>query len=38
MVPDTGHNLPIEQPALFTAALLGFTGGVDACARRAGKG
>jgi 3-oxoadipate enol-lactonase len=33
MVPDTGHSLPIEQPAVFTAAVLGFTGGVDACAR-----
>lgn len=29
MIPDTGHSLPIEQPALFTAAVLGFTGGVD---------
>ncbi len=32
MIPDTGHSLPIEQPAVFTAALLGFTGAVDACA------
>ena len=31
MFPDTGHSLPIEQPERFTAALLGFTGGVDAC-------
>lgn len=29
MLPDTGHSLPIEQPAVFSAALLGFTGGVD---------
>jgi pimeloyl-ACP methyl ester carboxylesterase len=29
MIPDTGHSLPIEQPAVFTAALLGFTGGLD---------
>jgi 3-oxoadipate enol-lactonase len=33
MFPDTGHSLPIEQPSLFTAAVLGFTGGVDAAAR-----
>ena len=32
MLPDTGHSLPIEQPTPFTAALLGFTGGVDGCA------
>jgi 3-oxoadipate enol-lactonase len=30
MIPDTGHNVPLEQPALFTAAVLGFTGAVDA--------
>ncbi len=24
MVPDAGHNLPIEMPALFTAAVLSF--------------
>jgi 3-oxoadipate enol-lactonase len=30
MIPDTGHSLPIEQPDLFTTALLAFTGGVDA--------
>lgn len=29
MVPDTGHNLPLEQPSLFGAAVLGFTGGID---------
>lgn len=29
MIPDTGHSLPIEQPAVFTAALVGFTGGLD---------
>src|SRR5262249_32790456 len=33
MVPDTGHSLPIEQPALFTTAVLSFTGGVDAYRR-----
>ena len=33
MLPDTGHSLPIEQPAVFSAALLGFTGGVDAAAQ-----
>jgi 3-oxoadipate enol-lactonase len=32
MLPDTGHSLSIEQPAVFTAALLAFTGAVDACA------
>jgi 3-oxoadipate enol-lactonase len=32
MLPDTGHSLSIEQPHVFAAALLGFTGGVDACA------
>jgi pimeloyl-ACP methyl ester carboxylesterase len=30
MLPDTGHSLSIEQPAIFTAALLAFTGAVDA--------
>jgi len=29
MVPDTGHSLSIEQPDLFSAALLAFTAGVD---------
>ena len=32
MFADTGHNLPLERPARFSAALLGFTGGVDAAA------
>lgn len=32
MLPDTGHNLPLEQPELFTAAVLAFTGGVDGAA------
>jgi pimeloyl-ACP methyl ester carboxylesterase len=35
MFPDTGHSVPIEQPAVFSAALLGFTGGVDAAAHLA---
>ncbi len=29
MVPDAGHNLPIEVPALFTAAILGFLAGLE---------
>jgi 3-oxoadipate enol-lactonase len=29
MVEGAGHNLPLEQPALFRAALLAFTAGVD---------
>jgi 3-oxoadipate enol-lactonase len=33
MFEDTGHCLPIEQPERFTAAVLGFTGGVDAMRR-----
>jgi 3-oxoadipate enol-lactonase len=32
MFDHTGHNLPLEQPARFTAAVLGFSGGVDAAA------
>ena len=32
MFEDTGHNLPLERQDQFTAALLGFTGGVDAAA------
>lgn len=32
MFADTGHNLPLERPERFTAAALGFTGGVDAAA------
>ncbi len=30
MVPDTGHNVPIEEPILVTSAILGFTAGIDA--------
>ncbi len=30
MIPDTGHSLSLEQPRLFTWAVLGFTAGVDA--------
>jgi 3-oxoadipate enol-lactonase len=29
MVPDAGHNLPIEMPTLFTAAILAFLGGLE---------
>jgi len=29
MIPDTGHSLSIERPDVFSAALLGFTAGVD---------
>jgi pimeloyl-ACP methyl ester carboxylesterase len=29
MVPEAGHNLPIEMPALFTAAILAFLGGLE---------
>jgi 3-oxoadipate enol-lactonase len=36
MVPDAGHTLSVEQPAVVTAALLGFTGAVDAWARLQG--
>jgi 3-oxoadipate enol-lactonase len=32
MFADTGHNLPLEQPDRFTAAVLAFTGGIDATA------
>jgi 3-oxoadipate enol-lactonase len=28
MVPDAGHNLPIEMPVLFTTAILAFLGGL----------
>lgn len=38
LIPDTGHSVSIEQPALFAAAVLGFTGGLDACARLAVEG
>jgi len=37
MLPGTGHNLPLEQPTFFTAAVLGFTAAVDACADLAGR-
>jgi 3-oxoadipate enol-lactonase len=30
MFPDTGHNLPVEQPFTFTVALLAFTAALDA--------
>ncbi len=29
MVPDAGHNLPIEMPTLFTTAILAFLGGLE---------
>jgi len=29
MVTGAGHNLPIEMPMLFTAAVLAFLAGVD---------
>jgi 3-oxoadipate enol-lactonase len=29
MVADAGHNLPLEQPALFRSSVLAFLGGVD---------
>ena len=29
MVPDAGHNLPIEMPVLFTAAILAFLAGLE---------
>ena len=29
MVPGAGHNLPIEMPTLFIAAVLAFLAGVD---------
>jgi 3-oxoadipate enol-lactonase len=32
MVPDAGHNLPIEMPALFTAAILAFLAGLELAA------
>lgn len=28
MVPDAGHNLPIEMPALFTTAIISFLAGL----------
>lgn len=30
MLPDAGHNLPLEQPLLFSTAVLAFLAGVDA--------
>ena len=32
MVPDAGHNIPIEMPALFTAAILAFLAGLELAA------
>lgn len=29
MIAGAGHNLPIEEPALFESALLAFTAGID---------
>jgi 3-oxoadipate enol-lactonase len=29
MVPDAGHNLPIEMPALFTTAIVAFVAGLE---------
>lgn len=29
MIPDAGHNWPLEQPLLFCCAVLAFTAGVD---------
>ena len=29
MIPGAGHNLPIEQPALFHTSVLAFAAGVD---------
>jgi len=29
IVPEAGHNLPIERPDLFASAVLAFTGAVD---------
>jgi len=33
LIDRAGHNLPIEQPDVFRAAVLAFTGGVDLVAR-----
>ncbi len=30
MIPEAGHSLPVEQPVLFTSALLAFTGAIEA--------
>lgn len=32
MIPDAGHNLPIEMPTLFSTAVLAFLGGLDLAA------
>ncbi len=32
MVPEAGHNLPIEMPVLFTAAILAFLAGLELAA------
>jgi len=37
MFADTGHTLPLERPERFSAAVLGFTAGVDAAATLAGE-
>ncbi len=29
MIPEAGHNVPIEQPAVFECALLAFTAGLE---------
>jgi pimeloyl-ACP methyl ester carboxylesterase len=29
MIPEAGHNLPLEQPEIFRHAVLGFVAGVD---------
>jgi pimeloyl-ACP methyl ester carboxylesterase len=29
MIAEAGHNLPLEQPAVFHASVLAFTAGVD---------
>jgi 3-oxoadipate enol-lactonase len=34
MVPEAGHNLPIEMPALFTTAMLAFFGGLELAGAR----
>ncbi len=30
MLPEAGHSLPVEQPLLFAATLLAFTGAIEA--------
>lgn len=29
LIPDTGHNIPIERPLVLTTAILAFTGALD---------